>query len=259
MRPLHPAADHPARQAAPRLHHPPRPAAREVCKQGAPLPLQQGQANPNPDPNPDTNPNPNPNPHQVRGCPYSRGKLLGTQVALVASPLEDLELPQKADVLIMISLLQSVRDVPRAMQASCYTYYDSTYYDSTYYPLLTTHYSPLPRATQAAYRAIRPGGVIVFSERAFDERWEAYTRSGRAEAAAFWDVGHPCAVKLVVLEHFIGAFREMYRKRHMHPTSHGPPDEQIYFVGRKPRNTQKAARWAAKMEAIRNASGARRC
>ena len=143
---------------------------------------------------------------RVRGCPYSRGKLLGTQVALVTTPLEELELPQKADVLVMISVLQSVRDVPRAMQA--------------------------------AYRALRPGGVLVFSERAFDERWEAYTRSGRTEAAAFWDVGHPCAVKLVVLEHFMAAFREMYHKRHMHPTAHGPPDEQIYFVGRKPRNKQ---------------------
>ena len=53
----------------------------------------------------------------VRGCPYSRGKLLGNQLALVASPLEELELPQKADVLVMVSLLQSVRDVPRALQA----------------------------------------------------------------------------------------------------------------------------------------------
>ena len=31
--------------------------------------------------------------------------------------LEELELPQKADVLVMVSLLQSVRDVPRALQA----------------------------------------------------------------------------------------------------------------------------------------------
>ena len=53
----------------------------------------------------------------VRGCPYSRGKLLGNQLALVASPLEELELPQKADTLVMVSLLQSVRDVPRALQA----------------------------------------------------------------------------------------------------------------------------------------------
>ena len=78
---------------------------------------------------------------------------------------------------------------------------------------------------QAAYRALKPGGVLVFADRAFDERWEAYMRSGRAEA-----------------------------ERHMHPTSHGPPDEQLYFVGRKPRNTQKAERWAARMEAMRNAS-----
>ena len=168
----------------------------------------------------------------VRGCPYRRGKLLGTQVALVASPLEELELPVKADLLVMISVLQSVRSVPRAMQA--------------------------------AYRALRPGGLLVFSERAFDERWESYARSGHAPSAAFWDVGHPCAVKLVVLEHFMSAFKELYRKRHMHPTSHGPPDEQIYFVGRKPRSTQHTrARWAALRRpegtVTRNASGARRC
>jgi hypothetical protein len=54
---------------------------------------------------------------KVRGCPYSTGKLLGTHVSLVAAPLEELELPQQADVLLMISLLQSVRDVPAAMQA----------------------------------------------------------------------------------------------------------------------------------------------
>ena len=76
---------------------------------------------------------------KVRGCPYSRGKLLGTQVALVASPLEELKLPQKADVLVMISLLQSVRDVPRAMQA-CYTY---ALLITHYYSLLITHYSLL--------------------------------------------------------------------------------------------------------------------
>ena len=101
----------------------------------------------------------------------------------------------------------------------------------------------VPRAMQAAYNALRGGGVIVFADRAFDERWEAYARTGHAEAAVFWDVGHPCAVKLGVLEHFMGGFRELYRKRHMHPTSHGPPDEQIYFIGRKPRRKQ-AGRWA---------------
>ena len=87
---------------------------------------------------------------------------------------------------------------------------------------------------QAAYRALKPGGVLVFAERAFDERWEAYMRSGRAEAEAFWDVGHPCAVKLAVLEHFMAAFRELYRKRHVQPSTHGgPPDEQVYFIGRR--------------------------
>jgi len=31
----------------------------------------------------------------------------------------------------------------------------------------------VPRAMQAAYNALRPGGLLVFAERAFDERWEA--------------------------------------------------------------------------------------
>ena len=149
---------------------------------------------------------------KVRGCPYSRGKLQGKHVALVSAPLEELHLPTKADVLVMVSVLQSVRDVPRAMQA--------------------------------AYNALRGGGLLVFAERAFDERWEAYRASGKAEAAVFWDVGHPCAVKMNVLEHFMAAFRELYRKRHVHPTSRGPPDEQVYFIGRKPRR-RRGQRWAA--------------
>ena len=60
---------------------------------------------------------------------------------------------------------------------------------------------------------------------------------------------HRCAVKLSVLEHFMGAFKEVYRKRHMHPSSTGGlPDEQIYFVGCKPRGRRggaAVARWAA--------------
>tara|TARA_B110001452_G_scaffold243424_1_gene226837 strand:+ start:221 stop:691 length:471 start_codon:yes stop_codon:yes gene_type:complete len=53
---------------------------------------------------------------------------------------------------------------------------------------------------------------------------------------------HRCAVKLSVLEHFMGAFKEVYRKRHMHPSSTGGlPDEQIYFVGRKPRGRRGGA------------------
>ena len=50
----------------------------------------------------------------------------------------------------------------------------------------------VPRAMQAAYNALRPGGLLVFAERAFDERWEAYRRSGGESSRVFWDVGHPC-------------------------------------------------------------------
>ena len=43
---------------------------------------------------------------RVKGCPYARGKLGGKPVAMVATPLEELSLPQKADTLVMVSVLQ---------------------------------------------------------------------------------------------------------------------------------------------------------
>ena len=61
----------------------------------------------------------------------------------MASPLEELELPQKADTLVMVSLLQSVRDVPRALQAPRATPTTTLLYGSHHCPaprrLLTTH------------------------------------------------------------------------------------------------------------------------
>ena len=96
---------------------------------------------------------------------------------------------------------------------------------------------------QAAYRALKPGGVLVFADRAFDERWEAYMRSGRAEAEAFWDVGHPCAVKQTLIDHFLAPFVEVYSRRYtkQEPRVRGRGrraptnrDEQLYFIGRKP-------------------------
>lgn len=60
----------------------------------------------------------------------------------------------------------------------------------------------VPRVLQAAYNALKPGGWLVFSDRVFDARWEAH----RAGASPFWDVGHPCAVKQTVIDHFLSGF-----------------------------------------------------
>ena len=40
-------------------------------------------------------------------------------------------------------------------------------------------------ARQAAYNALRPGGIIVFSDRVFDGRWDEHISGGDP----FWDVG----------------------------------------------------------------------
>ena len=103
----------------------------------------------------------------------------------------------------MVSVLQSVRDVPAMLQA--------------------------------AYNALRPGGWLVFADRVFDARWDAY----RAGAPPFWDVGHPCAVKQLLLDHFLSGFDEVYSRRWTQERPHGSqvlgqlPDEQMYFIGRK--------------------------
>ena len=147
----------------------------------------------------------------------------------------------EADTLIMISMLQSVRDVPAVLQA--------------------------------AYNAIKPGGILVFSDRGararvlprgrgcaaltravrrwscavFDARWDAYRASGD-DAKPFWDVGHPCSIKQTVLDHFLSAFEEIYATRYVKEdarrgkkgrrrvrVSSAQRDEQLYFIGRKPR------------------------
>ena len=145
----------------------------------------------------------------------------------------------------MISILQSVNDVTKVLQA--------------------------------AYNTLRPGGILIFADRVFDSRWDGY-RAQQAEHATvhaphplpprpcerssltvrvlsavacmqpFWDVGHPCAVKQVVIDHFLSAFEEVHSTSYTKEMGAGggkgkrervqPPsqrDEQIYFIGRKPR------------------------
>ena len=171
---------------------------------------------------------------------------------LLASAAESYDGEGKVDTLVMISVLQGVRDVARALQA--------------------------------AYNAIRPGGWIIFSDRGvcvaaprafaracvmttsdacvracvcivFDSRWDAYRAAGD-EAIPFWDVAHPCAPKQTVVDHFLSAFEEVhsYRfvkedaeaaavaaggggrraRRRIRVQSSAARDEQLYFIGRKP-------------------------
>ena len=139
---------------------------------------------------------------RVKGCTYRDGRLLGREVTLLPVPAEELALDHPADTLVMVSILQAVRDVLRVLQV--------------------------------AYNALRVGGILVFADRVFDGRWDAYGE--RTEGGeAFWDVGHPCSIKETMVDQFLSGFEEMHMKRFSKPSSQRgqPPDEQVYFIGRK--------------------------
>ena len=134
--------------------------------------------------------------------PHGLCQLLGRPVSLVGMQLEAFVPAKPADVLVMIAVLQSVQDVAAALQA--------------------------------AYNALRPGGWLVFADRVFDERWTAHAKGG---AAPFWDVGHPCSPKAYLIDHFLAQFEEVHLRRHAKPKANArrgePPDEQVYFIGRR--------------------------
>lgn len=149
---------------------------------------------------------------RVKGCTYRDGRLGSWPVRLVSEQAERFKVrsgAQHADTLVMIFLLQSVRDVPATLQA--------------------------------AYESLRPGGLLVFADRVFDSRWDDYSHE---RGKPFWDASHPCAVKQYIVDHFLAAFEEVYMQRHAAEGGGGgrgggrgpggPRDEQIYFIGRKP-------------------------
>ena len=141
---------------------------------------------------------------RAKGCTYADGALSGRPVTLVAATAEDALLDPPADTLVLISVLQTVRDVAKVLQA--------------------------------AYNGLRPGGLLVFADRVFDGRWDLYHQAsgggGGAGGKPFWDVCHPCAVKQPMLDHFLSGFEELFSSRYTKGDGLAR-DEQLYFIGRK--------------------------
>lgn len=104
--------------------------------------------------------------------------MLGRPVSLLPTPAEELTLRSSVDTLVMISILQSVHDVLATLQASTERKTQTEW-------ILGRRRRDHPAARQAAYNALRPGGIIVFSDRVFDGRWDEHISGGDP----FWDVG----------------------------------------------------------------------
>ena len=169
-----------------------------------------------------------------------------------------------ADTLVMISVLQSVRDVPRTLQAAYNAIRPGGW-------LVFSDRGPRPSATRAPHSLSRASpshltraprlppplplphspslcAWCVYSAPVFDARWDAY-RAGGERATPFWDVGHPCAIKQTVIDHFLSAFEEVHasrfvkdeggasRRKGARMRAAAVRDEQLYFIGRKPMRT----------------------
>jgi hypothetical protein len=55
---------------------------------------------------------------RTKGCTYKEQRLHGRPVRVLNVPAESLSLTHVADTLVMVSVLQSVRDVPAVLQVS---------------------------------------------------------------------------------------------------------------------------------------------
>ena len=133
---------------------------------------------------------------QVPSCPYKDGSLLGFRTQFIASGAEELLLRGEYDTVIMMNVLEHCRDALAVLEN--------------------------------LHSAVRPGGVLVFSERWYDTKWTHYLQTKHA----FWDVMHPINVKRVIVETLLSRYRPLYRRDFYYEGDY-PTDEGVYFIGVK--------------------------
>lgn len=133
---------------------------------------------------------------QVPSCPYKDGSLLGFPTQFIASGAEELSLRGEYDTVIMMNVLEHCRDALAVLEN--------------------------------LHAAVRPGGVLVFSERWYDTKWTQYLQTKHA----FWDVMHPINVKRVIVETLLSGYRPLYRRDFYYEGDY-PTDEGVYFIGVK--------------------------
>ena len=132
-------------------------------------------------------------------CSYKDGSLLGFPTTFIAAGAEDLFLRSEYDTVIMINVLEHVRDALKVLQN--------------------------------LHNAVKPGGLLIFSERWFDKHWVDYEKD---RTHFFFDVLHPITVKRAIFEELFSKYTEIYRRNFFFEGNY-PGMEGVYFIGSKKR------------------------
>jgi len=134
--------------------------------------------------------------NNVPSCSYSSGSLLGFPTNFIAAGGEDLFLRSEYDTVIMVNVLEHCRDALSVLEN--------------------------------LHRSVKTGGILIFSERWYDIKWDGYTLTQRA----FWDVMHPINVKRSVIETLLSNYKTVFRRNFFYEGDY-PTDEGVYFIGVK--------------------------
>lgn len=129
-------------------------------------------------------------------CPYKDGSLLGFPTQFIAAGGEDLFLRSEYDTVIMMNVLEHCRDALSVLEN--------------------------------LHHAVKPKGILVFSERWYDTKWAQYEQTKQP----FWDVMHPINVKRKVIESLLSGYDALYRRDFFYEGNY-PTDEGVYFIGVK--------------------------
>ena len=127
---------------------------------------------------------------------YNDASLAGFQRFYIAAGGEDVLLRAEYDTVIMMNVLEHCRDALRVLDN--------------------------------LHAAVRPGGVLVFSERWYDAKWARY----EATREPFWDAMHPINAKRSVIELLLSRYAPLHRRDFSREGDY-PEDEGVYFVGVK--------------------------
>lgn len=137
---------------------------------------------------------------QVPTCAYKSGRLVGLKTTIVAKGAEELDRRHEFDTIVLINVLEHVRDVYKILQA--------------------------------VWDALKPGGTLIFNDKWWDH-YNASTPVGKESNEALDHLYHPIRCHRKVYEHFLSQFVLLYRLDNPSSITKYGDLRGTYFIGMK--------------------------